>query len=342
MAGTRRVLTPTTTAIIVAVVVAGLAGYLVSRSQGPAQPVVPTPSSVQTPNGPFSTDGYSAADDVADNQLVMFGGDLSLDQTWVWNGGKWTLRHPRRSPSGREEAAIAYDPQLHMVLLFGGVAPPQTGLDDTWGWDGTTWHELDTSVKRPHPGEAAMTWDPAVNAMVLVPASSPGTDTWTWSGTHWVDHQQLNPYLPSGPGAIAFDPDARVLTAVGFGNVVGPNIGSEIETWTWNGTTWRQITTPHVPSAYGILGMAWDPVTARLLLFGDGPGTDTPLRQWFWTGTDWTQLPGVLEPKIIEGLLTADPGVLLLVGELSESQGVLTPIDVWRWTGSAWKAQSAR
>ena len=34
----------------------------------------------------FSTDGYSVADDVASNQVVVFGGDLSLDQTWVWNG----------------------------------------------------------------------------------------------------------------------------------------------------------------------------------------------------------------------------------------------------------------
>ena len=115
-------------AFIAAVVAAGLAGYLVSRSQGPVQRAAPTSSSVLTPNGPFSTDGYSAADDVADNQLVMFGGDLSLDQTWVWNGGTWTLRHPPKSPSGREEASMAYDPQLHMVLLFGGVAPPQTGL----------------------------------------------------------------------------------------------------------------------------------------------------------------------------------------------------------------------
>jgi hypothetical protein len=344
MAGTRRVLTPTMTALIVAVAAAAVAGYLVSRSQGPVQPVAPTSNPVHTPDGPFSTDGYSAADDVADNQLVMFGGDLSLDQTWVWNGGKWTLRHPRKSPSGREEAAMAYDPQLHMVLLFGGVAPPQNGLNDTWGWDGTTWHELDASVNRPPPGVAAMTWDPTMNAMVLVPGSSPGTDTWTWSGTHWLDHRPPEAPEPdvSGPGAIAFDPDAHVLAGVGFGNVVGTNIGSEIETWIWNGTTWRQITTPHVPTAYGILGMAWDPVTARLLLFGNGPGTQAPLRQWFWTGTDWTQLPGVTDPKIIEGLLTSDPGALLLVGELSESPGALTPIDVWEWTGSAWIAQMAR
>ena len=68
-------LTPTT-ALVVAVAAAGLVGYLVSRSQGPVQPVAPTSNPVRIPNGPFSTDGYSAADDVADNQLVMFGGDL--------------------------------------------------------------------------------------------------------------------------------------------------------------------------------------------------------------------------------------------------------------------------
>ena len=73
-------MTPAATAMIIAVAAAALAGFLISRPQGPASETPPAP------NVPFSTDGYSVADDVASNQVVVFGGDLSLDQTWVWNG----------------------------------------------------------------------------------------------------------------------------------------------------------------------------------------------------------------------------------------------------------------
>jgi len=198
---------------------------------------------VPTPSGPFSTDGYSVADDGATNQVVVFGGNLSLTQTWVWSASHWELQHPRASPSGREEAATAYDPQLHMVLLFGGIRPPETGLRDTWGWDGTTWHELDSGFNGPPPGEAAMAWDPVVNAMVLMPASSSGADTWTWSNTHWIDHRQTDPYMPTGILELAFDPAAHALMAAGFGDVIGPGVGAVVETWTWMG--WRGVRSPH-------------------------------------------------------------------------------------------------
>ncbi len=331
---------PTATAMIIAVAAAALAGFLISRPQGPVSEV-PATSPVPTPNAPFSTDGYSVADDVATNQVVVFGGDLSLDQTWVWNGRSWHLEHPRTSPSGREEAAMAYDPRLQMVLLFGGIRPAETGLQDTWGWNGTTWRELDATSGGPPPGEAAMAWDPALNAMVLMPSSSSGADTWTWSGDHWIDHRQTDPYLPTGVLALAFDPGTQALMAVGFGNVVGPGIGAVIQSWKWDGATWRQIVTSHVPTAYGILGLVWDPVTARFVFFGEGPLTNSPTSRWVWTGSDWTQLVSVPAPRIIEGQLTEEnTSAVLLVGEVSAAPGAITPIEVWTWTGSAWAAHA--
>jgi hypothetical protein len=330
----------TATALILAIGAAGLAGYLISRPQGPVGDPRPNPYQAPTPNGPFSTDGYSVADDPATNQVLVFGGTRTLTETWVWCAGHWEFRHPRTSPTGREEAATAYDPQLHMVLLFGGIRPPETGLSDTWGWDGTEWRKLDSGFNGPPPGEAAMAWDPAVNAMVLVSASSSGADTWTWSGTHWIDHRARDPYLPTGVLDLAFDPAAHALMAAGFGNVVGPGVGARVETWTWDGTAWRQIITSHTPSAYGILGLRWDPVTARLLLFGQGP-TLVPMLRWVWTGTDWERLAPVTRPSIIQGLVTsADTAKLRLVGEVSAPQGAITPIDIWAWTGSAWKLEN--
>ena len=340
MGATRGPRRSTALALVIAIGVAALAGYLFSRPQDADHALLPVAIQAPVPRGPFSTIGYSVADDPDANEVVVFGGDLSLNRTWLWNGGAWQLSHPRTSPPGREEAATAYDPALRMVVLFGGIRPPQTYLDDTWGWNGTTWHEL--SSGGPPPGQASMAWDPAVNAMVLVPASSSGADTWTFTGTHWVDHHQPDPYIPTGVLSLAFDPLSNILIAVGFGDVISPSEGSATQTWTWNGAVWQELTTRHTPSAYELLGLAWDPATAKLLLFGEGSMTPVPQLNWEWTGSDWTQLPPLAQPRIIEGLLTGvDTGRLLLVGEPSEARGSDTPINVWGWTGRGWQAASS-
>lgn len=294
-------------------------------------------------DGPFSTDGYSVADDSNTHQVVVFGGDLSLTQTWLWNGKRWTLTHPPKSPPGREDAATAYDPELHMVLLFGGIRPAQTYLDDTWGWNGTTWRELNAGTGAPPPGQATMAWDPALHAIVLMPASSSGADTWTWAGTRWIDHHQADPYLPTGVLTLAFDPVTNTMVAVGFGNVISPKVGALTQTWTWDGMAWTQLVTDDAPTAYVILGLGWDPITSSLLLFAEGATAPLPLLRWEWTGADWMALPPITRPRIIEGLLTGvDTESLLLVGEMSEAPGAATPLRVWSWTGKAWEFMNGR
>jgi len=326
----------TAVALAVAVAVAGLGGFLISRPQSTRGDTTRIGSPALAADTLASTIGYTAAADPASKQVVVFGGDLTLAQTWLWSGNRWKLAHPRTSPSGREEAAAAYDPVRHMVLLFGGIQPPETFLGDTWGWDGSTWHLLDSGASGPPPGQASMAWDPALDTMVLMPASSSGADTWTWSGTHWIDHRQPDPYLPTGVLDLAYNPATQVLVGVGFGSVVSGGYGAPTETWTWNGARWSQLSTRVVPSAYGFLGLGWDPISAKLLLFGEGPATLIPLLRWEWSGTDWVELPSLSGPSVIEGHVTGgETSTLLLVGELSEANGA-TPIRVWSWDGTAW------
>ena len=84
--------------------------------------------------------GFSVADDPASDQVVLFGGVDNYANTWVWSG-HWILAAPEISPSGRIDAAAAYDPITQQVLLFGGrQAPVTTGalLHDTWAWNGAS------------------------------------------------------------------------------------------------------------------------------------------------------------------------------------------------------------
>src|SRR5207245_9422477 len=64
-------------------------------------------------------------------------------QTWLWSNHQWTQAHAPVTPPARTGAAVAWNPGLHAVLLFGGQADGgQTLLRDTWAWNGSTWREV--------------------------------------------------------------------------------------------------------------------------------------------------------------------------------------------------------
>jgi Galactose oxidase, central domain len=79
----------------------------------------------------------------ADSQLVIaFGGwgasnGQEMNQTWSWDGTNWVLLNPAKSPSARDGLGMAYDPNNHQVVMFGGeVAIKGKQLRDTWKWTG--------------------------------------------------------------------------------------------------------------------------------------------------------------------------------------------------------------
>jgi hypothetical protein len=89
--------------------------------------------------------------DLGRRQLVLFGGNLGTGaappaDTWLYDGTSWKHASPAQSPSGRNDAAMVYDSDHHVMVLFGGegLGQGQSGpLNDTWTWDGTNW--------TPHP-----------------------------------------------------------------------------------------------------------------------------------------------------------------------------------------------
>ena len=89
-------------------------------------------------------------------------------------------------PATRAGAALADDPQHHVVVMFGG---DKTGdyRGDTWLWNGA-WHQV-CPAHSPSPRTgAAMTYDP-VRHLILLFGGFDGSelnDTWTWNGTDWT------------------------------------------------------------------------------------------------------------------------------------------------------------
>jgi hypothetical protein len=83
------------------------------------------------------------ATDERTGTIVMFGG-VGRNDTWTWDGDRWTQQYPLHSPSARSSTGpmpgLAYDAARGEVVVFGGV-DYATGalLNDTWAWNGRDW-----------------------------------------------------------------------------------------------------------------------------------------------------------------------------------------------------------
>jgi hypothetical protein len=127
-------------------------------------------------------------------QTVLFGGtidDIDAGDTWVWDGVDWddaTPTDPSESPSARRAAAMAWDPNLGQIVLYGGFDGTQY-RDDTWAWDGDSWEQLDV-VGPTNRGHAAFASHPASAHLVLYgghDATVPLDETWTFTPVPPVD-----------------------------------------------------------------------------------------------------------------------------------------------------------
>jgi hypothetical protein len=323
-------------ALGIAVAGAALIGFLVSRPRTPLIPVTPTPlTTVVAPMGPPATAGYSVADDIATKQVVVFGGIADNQATWLWNGSLWSLAQPATSPPGRIDAAAAYDPALHLVLLFGGHGPPGTDLSDTWAWGGANWRELDRGTDAPPPSDAVMAWDPAVKQMVLVAGAPTGasTGTWIWSGIRWTPLASALPFSPSSV-SLAYDPSTRQLLAAAI-PVVGTTGGASAQTWAWDGAAWHDLTAGGAPLGKTVVGLGWDPPNQQLLLFSTGVSEKTELDTWERNGIGWRE-SSTIRDAILSGVIVSAETSLLLVGAVDTGAGVPTSIEVWAWAANGW------
>jgi hypothetical protein len=288
--------------------------------------------------------GYALAYYPPTKQVVLFGGVDNYTNTWLWNYHGWTLAHPSASPAGRFDAAVAYNPVMHAVMLYGGRLAPGQLVNDTWAWDGKTWTELDAGTGNPPPDEGgAMAWDVRLATMVLVvpgpTVASPQSETWIWTGTHWSRERKGDLPTNISIGPIAYDPGSNSL--LGVGSRYETATSSSVVMLRWDGIAWRELATSHTPPDL-VAGLAFDPILNGLLLVCAPAQIQSSNDEvWLWTGVDWQSLglvSGALEPG---GLVTdAESGHVVMFGNgVLAAQGLPQPVHVWEWEGSAWTRQ---
>jgi hypothetical protein len=296
-----------TAGVAVVMALLGLAASLCAQ-------VTPAPAwSQQTPATSPPARAFAAmAYDAGTNQVVLFGGQGSsgnLNDTWTWNGTTWTQMSPATSPPARDVAAMAYDANSGQVVLFGGLKNSGGSgnlLNDTWTWNGSTWIQQTPATSPEARFSATMAYDASSGQVVLFGGeafTANGVDfvgdTWTWNGTTWT--QQTPAMSPPARGYAVMAYDATSGQELLFG---GESNGTGFpflnDTWTWNGTTWTQLSPATSPPLTGQAVMAYDANSGQELLFGgvNSGGTNVLGDTWTWDGTTWTQQTPVTSPEV--------------------------------------------
>ena len=301
---------------------------------------------------------YSAAAYDSDNRtLVMFGGVTSTgalsNTTWVWNGSTWHGYAGSQivSPQARELAAMAFDPVLHQLVLFGGRGYGGEVLGDTWAWNGASWYQVSKRLTGVSPSAregAAMAYDGRGN-LVMFGGDAPSTGSGSGRTAGSTETGAGSPGAGSTAGS-SVDANGPAPPTVSLG-----------DTWLWTSGGWAQSPSTG-PAARTSASMAFDSSSGLAVMFGGSssaiasgaPGYlgDT----WTWNGDSWSALQApspsasaagangaaattVPTPRFAAAA-AADPtagGVVLFGG--AGPEGVLS--DTWVWNGRAWSQTPA-
>jgi len=162
------------------------------------------------------------------------------------------------SPDARVGGAMVYDPENHGVILFGGAK---------------TVHNPD-----------------GTNTGVSL------ADTWLWDGKRWKQLEVQGPPARSAAMA-AYDSVRHVVVLFGGSGPEGAGPGLYFQdTWTWDGSQWREQHPAHKPNPRMRAGIAFDESRGVVVMFG-GEGDTTYTATWTWDGADWTlQDPATVPP----------------------------------------------
>lgn len=267
--------------------------------------------------------------------MVLFGGTSSNAatppaETWTWDGANWVQLTPATQPSSRSLAAMIYDPRRQRLVLFGGMSVGSfSRLNDTWEFDGSTWTQIATASSPPIRASPGMAYDAQRQRVVLFGGTT-GVDTWEYDGTNWSSRAPaLFPRARAAP-AMAFEL-MNGVSVLFSGFDPSPVMAPLNDTWTWDGSSWRQQTTGTAPTARN--GHALVAEQDGLLLFGGSTstavyGADT----WLWNGRAWNaRAPGTSPTaRYLHGMaFDSVRGRMVLFGGYGTGASVLS--DTWEY-----------
>lgn len=143
-------------------------------------------------------------------------------------------------------------------------------------------------------------------------------------------------------GALAIFATACISSQPPPQATVTPIIGSQGDTWAWDGTNWRKASATGPAPRY-LPSMAYDEKRAEFVLFGGQTSKGSSDETWTWNGKAWSLQHPAHRPTLRRGAAMAyDPShsvVVLFGGEVTTGgpgEGIADAGDTWTWDGTDW------
>ena len=157
------------------------------------------------------------------------------------------------------------------------------------------WTQLAPAHSPPPRMFAGMAYDESRGRLVLFGGASAFAqapflgDTWEWDGSDW--HEVVTAHAPPARYAMfmAYDPDRRVVMLYGGQLQLFDRVPFG-DTWFYDGTDWRQLSTTPTPGLRGNGAMAYDRARHVMVLYGGhgGLNNDTDFNDtWEFDGALW-------------------------------------------------------
>jgi len=313
-----------------------------SASRGPAV----SPQAGGNGTAPAPQVSSPMAFDPVDGYAVLLGGSTASgpqNVTWTYANGTWTPQTAVvHTPPARGAAGFAFDPRLHALVLFGGIATNGTFLNDTWTYAHGVWTELALPVAPSPRSGPSMVWDSEDGYLLLFGGGTPGSstlnDTWKFVHGHWVPVTPRN--SPPARRAAGIADDTGDGYVVLFGGYGGPDYN---DTWTYSHGHWKKVHTAIAPSIRVAPGVTYDPAAHAVILFGgrDDNALVLPNATWSFRAGNWTERsPTTVPPARYFPSFTYDPkvrGVLMFGG--ATWVGAFNAVnlnDTWVFHGGNW------
>ena len=251
---------------------------------------------IELPVFPHERERNSLGYDQNSGNVVMFGGvsDLNTSEetwyndTWLWNGSEWCVKHPLHAPSPRISARMIFHCGLDRLILMGG-STESSMMMDMWLWDEEDW-EYFIPIALPSTRVLfSISYDSNRDALVLFGGLSGYEvlgDTWEFDGEMWLEKTPADENPPCRyRGTMSYDKFRNKMV------LYGGHDGSDYihDTWEWDGYNWEEKQTDTKPINIGHYCSYYDTNRNRVIVFGGHNANHLP-ELWEWDGLNWCQL----------------------------------------------------
>jgi hypothetical protein len=186
----------------------------------------------------------------ADDALLFGGRDRTstLGDCWLLQKGSADWRQVSGVlPSARRGAAMAYDPERRITVVFGGRVASGGVLADTWIFDGSAWRVAQLESAPDARAGAKLRFDPVRRTLVLLGGVAQSrmalNDAWAFDGAGWTKLEALAAApTPRLYNAAVFDLWGRLIS---WGGTAGADVLGDLAVH--QGGAWTEV--PNGPSA---------------------------------------------------------------------------------------------